>query len=49
MPKSKLEPDEAKQKAFDEITGLVDTFCREHLNDEYADLSLRLREKLARK
>lgn len=35
--------------AFDEIAGLVDAFCREHLNEEYADLCRRLAEKLARK
>ncbi len=37
------------QPAFDEIAGLVDAFCKEHLNDEYADLCGRLTEKLARK
>ena len=31
------------------IVGLTDQFCREHLNDEYADLCRRLTEKLARK
>lgn len=31
------------------ISGLVDTFCREHLNDEYAELCRKLTEKLARK
>ena len=35
--------------AFEEIAGLVDAFCREHLNEEYADLCRRLTEKLARK
>lgn len=37
------------QPAFGEITGLVDAFCREHLNDEYAELCRKLTEKLARK
>lgn len=37
------------QPAFEEIAGLVDAFCREHLNDEYADLCRKLTEKLARK
>jgi hypothetical protein len=32
-----------------EITGLVDAFCKEHLNAEYADLCRKLTEKLARK
>ena len=37
------------QPVFEEIAGLVDAFCREHLNDEYADLCRKLTEKLARK
>jgi hypothetical protein len=35
--------------AFEEIVRLVDAFCHEHLNEEYAELSRRLAEKLARK
>ncbi|MCU0719471.1 MAG: DUF6398 domain-containing protein [Pirellula sp.] len=49
MPKRKPAPDEAKNKAVEEIAGLVDAFCKEHLNDEYAELCRRLTEKLARK
>jgi hypothetical protein len=50
MPKRKPNPpEEAKQKAVEEITGLVDAFCHEHLNEEYAELCRRLTEKLARK
>ena len=41
MPKRKPEPDEAKHQAVEEIAGLVDAFCREHLNDEYAELCRR--------
>ncbi len=37
------------QPVFEVIAGLVDAFCREHLNQEYADLCRRLTEKLARK
>jgi hypothetical protein len=37
------------QPAFEEIAGLVDRFCKERLNAEYADLCRRLTEKLARK
>jgi hypothetical protein len=37
------------QPAFEEIAGLVDAFCREHLNEEYAVLCGKLAEKLARK
>ena len=40
---------EEVQPAFEEIAGLVDAFCREHLNDEYALLCHKLAEKLARK
>lgn len=40
---------DAVRPAFEEIAGLVDAFCREHLTDEYADLGRRLAEKLARK
>ena len=49
MPKRKPTADEAKNHAVEEIAGLVDAFCREHLNDEYADLCRRLTEKLGRK
>ena len=49
MPKRKPDPDEAKHQAVEEIAGLVDAFCREHLNEEYAELCRRLTEKLARK
>src|SRR5438270_8049540 len=41
--------DEAKDQAVTEIAGLVDAFCKEHLNVEYADLCRKLTEKLARK
>lgn len=37
------------QTVFEEIVDLVDAFCREHLNDEYAVLCRKLTEKLARK
>lgn len=37
------------QPAFEEIAGLVDDFCRKHLNGEYAELCRELTEKLARK
>jgi len=35
--------------AFEEIAGLVDAFCRDHLDEEYAVVCRRLTEKLARK
>lgn len=37
------------QPAFEEITGLINAFCQEHLNEEYAVLCGKLTEKLARK
>jgi hypothetical protein len=40
---------EEVQPVFTEIDRLVDGFCREHLNDEYAALCRKLTEKLARK
>ncbi len=35
--------------AFEAVATLVEAFCRDHLNDEYAALCRRLTEKLARK
>lgn len=32
-----------------QIVGMIDEFCREHLNEEYASLCRKLAEKLARK
>jgi hypothetical protein len=32
-----------------QIAGLVDAFCKQHLNEEYAELCRKLTEKLARK
>jgi len=49
MAKRKPTADEVKQQAVEEIAALVDAFCKEHLNNEYADLCRRLTEKLARK
>jgi hypothetical protein len=49
MARKKTTADEEKDQAIAEITALVDAFCREHLNEEYAELCRRLTEKLARK
>jgi Domain of unknown function (DUF6398) len=38
-----------KDEALDVIVGLIDQFCKEHLNEEYAVLCRKLAEKLARK
>jgi hypothetical protein len=43
------ETGEDARPAFEEIAELVATFCREHLNEEYAELCRRPVEKLARK
>jgi hypothetical protein len=44
-PPSKEQKDEAVQV----VLGLIDQFCKEHLNDEYAVLCRKLAEKLGRK
>ncbi len=49
MPKDKPSPEEAKHQAVKEIAGLVDAFCKQHLNDEYADLCRKLTAKLGHK
>src|SRR5258708_3846285 len=40
---------EEKDEALHVIIGLIDQFCKEHLNEEYAVLCRRLAKKLARK
>ena len=49
MAKRKPTDVTSPDKVFDEIAGLVDAFCKEHLNEEYAVLCRRLTEKLGRK
>jgi hypothetical protein len=39
----------AVRPVFEEVAGIADDFCREHLDDEYAQLSVALTAKLARK
>lgn len=39
----------AVRPAFEEVAGIVDDFCHRHLGDEYAQLSVALTAKLARK
>lgn len=52
-PKAKLAPKlpsrEEKSEVLRVIIGLLDQFCSEHLNEEYAVLCRRLAEKLGRK
>jgi hypothetical protein len=53
VPKAKPIPKpptrEEKDEALGVIVGLIDQFCQEHLNDEYAVLCRKMAEKLARK
>ena len=48
-PAPKPPPREEKDESLAVIVGLIDQFCREHLNEEYAGLCRKLAEKLARK
>ncbi len=49
MPKRKPTDAASPDQAITEIAGLVDAFCKQHLNAEYAELCRKLTEKLARK
>ena len=48
-PKTKPLSIEKKEEVFHVIVGLIDPFCKEHLNEEYAVLCRNLAEKLGRK
>jgi hypothetical protein len=48
MPKSEQVPKQL-QPIYDQITAITDTFCAEHLNEEYAQLSRQLTAALSRK
>jgi hypothetical protein len=48
-PAPKRPSKDEKEQVFEGIFVLVDQFCREHLNEEYAVLCRKLAEKLARK
>lgn len=48
-PRAMPDPKSKTADALATILGLIDGFCREHLNDEYAALCRRLAEKLGRK
>ena len=52
-PKAKPIPrpqlNDNKDEALGVVIGLIDQFCKEHLNEEYAVLCCKLAEKLARK
>jgi uncharacterized protein DUF6398 len=44
-----LKVPESLQAVYDEVTSLSDAFCREYLNEEYADLARKMAATLARK
>ena len=48
-PAPKRLPREGKDESLAVIVGLIEQFCRDHLNEEYAGLCRKLAEKLARK
>jgi hypothetical protein len=48
-PRPKANLKAATTEVLATILGLIDSFCQEHLNDEYAELCRRLAEKLSRK
>ena len=48
-PRFKANPKEKTTDVLTTIIGLIDQFCRGHLNDEYAVVCRKLAEKLARK
>jgi len=49
LPTRKLPKREEQDESLDVIVGLIDEFCREHLNEEYALVCRKLAEKLSRK
>lgn len=48
-PVPKLPTKEGKDESLAVIIGLIDQFCKEHLNEEYGTLCRKLAEKLSRK
>jgi hypothetical protein len=48
-PAPKPPSKEEKDEVLHGILGLIDQFCKEHLNEEYAELCRKMAEKLARK
>ena len=50
MTKSKtLKVPESMQAVYDEVTAISDDFCKQHLNEEYAELARQMAATLARK
>jgi hypothetical protein len=49
MKTNSLKVPESMQALYDEITSISDVFCKEHLNDEYAEMARKMAATLARK
>jgi hypothetical protein len=47
--KNALKVPDSVQALYDEITGISDAFCKEYLNEEYAELARKMAATLARK
>jgi hypothetical protein len=47
--KNTLKVPDSMQAVYDQITGISDAFCREYLNEEYAELARKMAATLARK
>ena len=49
MKTNSLKVPDSMQALYDEITSISDAFCKEHLNDEYAEMARKMAATLARK
>lgn len=49
MKTNSLKVPESKQTLYDEITSISDAFCKEYLNEEYAEMARKMAATLARK
>ena len=49
MKTNSLKVPESMQALYDEIISISDAFCKEHLNDEYAEMARKMTATLARK
>jgi hypothetical protein len=49
MKTNSLKVPESMQALYHEITSISDAFCKEHLNDEYAEMARKMAAVLARK
>lgn len=49
MKSKSMKVPESMQSLYNEITAVSDAFCREHLNEEYAEMARKMAATLARK